>query len=198
MPLSVRYAQGFTLVEIMVVIVILTIFAGMMTLSVGGSDSQRNRAFYEHLQSNLGYIRLLSAEKMQPYGLAIKPNSGDNRPGELVVVRLANSNDKSPSWQLDDAVEPLVVPANILLDIQPLTSVTTANFSANSSPLKSAFDPNQAPPIIWFGNGDATPVQITIKKVNPSGDNKGSLTNTTFEVGNPIRVNASGAVEVAP
>lgn len=185
MPHSLHPAHGFTLVEIMVVIVIITIFAGMMTLSVGGSDSQRNRAFYEHLQSNLGYLRLLSAESMQPYGLAIKPQQNSKLSGELVVVKLENSGEKA-HWQVDNQVEPLTVPANILLDIRP---------TSQPSPMvatKPVFDPSQAPPIIWFGNGEATPVQIFVRKVNPANDSQ------AFEVGNPIILNASGAVEVTP
>ena len=38
-----RYAQhAFTLVEMMVVVVILSIFAGMMTLSVGSSEARKS------------------------------------------------------------------------------------------------------------------------------------------------------------
>lgn len=208
MPQSSRLTNGFTLVEIMVVIVILTVFAGMMTLSVGSSDSQKNRAFYEHLQSNLAYIRLLSAENMQPYGLAIKPNApateteGQTR-GELVVVKLANgqtisattATSQPPSWQLADEIEPLVVPNNILLDIKPINATPSTSHSTSLAPMNAVFDSSQAPPIIWFGNGEATPVQIVVKKVNPASNTNA---NQTFDIGSPIMVNHSGAVEVMP
>ncbi|WP_333612941.1 prepilin-type N-terminal cleavage/methylation domain-containing protein [Psychrobacter sp.] len=69
----IRIGQaGFTLVEIVVVVVILSIFAGMMSLSVGSSESRKNRAFYEHLTDALSYVRLLSAERMAPMGLSLK------------------------------------------------------------------------------------------------------------------------------
>ena len=84
-PSAMGGQQGFTLIEIMVVIVILSIFAGMMSLSVGGSENRRNTAFYERLTSNLDYVRLLSTERMQPYGLAIKLPQND-APNQLVVV----------------------------------------------------------------------------------------------------------------
>ena len=67
-----RSQSGFTLVEIVVVVVILSIFAGMMSLSVGSSESRKNRAFYEHLTDSLSYVRLLSAERMQPMGLSLQ------------------------------------------------------------------------------------------------------------------------------
>ena len=84
-----NYSQaGFTLVEIIVVVVILSIFAGMMSLSVGSSESRKNRAFYEHLTDSLSYVRLLSAERMQPMGLSLQAN----KQGQItpVIVTLSN------------------------------------------------------------------------------------------------------------
>ena len=79
---------GFTLVEIIVVVVILSIFAGMISLSVGSSDTRKNRAFYEHLTDSLGYVRLLSAERMQPMGLSLQADKqGQVTP---VIVTLAH------------------------------------------------------------------------------------------------------------
>ena len=79
---------GFTLVEIVVVVVILSIFAGMMSLSVGSSESRKNRAFYEHLADSLSYVRLLSAERIQPMGLSLQADKqGQVTP---VIVTLSN------------------------------------------------------------------------------------------------------------
>lgn len=79
---------GFTLVEIVVVVVILSIFAGMMSLSVGSSESRKNRAFYEHLTDSLSYVRLLSAERMAPMGLSLQ----SDKQGQMtpVIVTLSN------------------------------------------------------------------------------------------------------------
>ena len=79
---------GFTLVEIIVVVVILSIFAGMISLSVGSSESRKNLAFYEHLTDSLSYVRLLSAERMQPMGLSLQANNqGQVAP---TIVTLSN------------------------------------------------------------------------------------------------------------
>jgi len=85
---STHAQAGFTLVEIVVVVVILSIFAGMMSLSVGSSESRKNRAFYEHLTDSLSYVRLLSAERMQPMGLSLQAN----KQGQItpVIVTLSN------------------------------------------------------------------------------------------------------------
>lgn len=81
--------KGFTLIEMMVVVVILSIFAGMMTLSVGSTESRKNRAFYEHMIDSLEYVRLLSAERMQPMGLVLQAdNQGQAHP---VIVKLDNA-----------------------------------------------------------------------------------------------------------
>lgn len=195
--------RGFTLVELMVVVVILTLFAGMMTLSVGTSDARKNMAFYEHLQSNLAYIRLLSMERMQPYGLAIKlAKAGSDSNSELVVVRLANTyhsqksptsnentlpNTELPHWELDNQVEPLPIPSNVQVDIQPVTANTTLT---TNTPLPW-FDPSQAPPIMWFGTGETTPVKITLQSVNPT-------THARYLIGNTLLLNSAGNVEQLP
>ena len=84
-----RSQSGFTLVEIVVVVVILSIFAGMMSLSVGSSESRKNHAFYEHLTDSLSYVRLLSAERMQPMGLSLQADKqGQVTP---VIVTLSNA-----------------------------------------------------------------------------------------------------------
>lgn len=87
-PVKTTSQSGFTLVEIVVVVVILSIFAGMMSLSVGSSEARKNRAFYEHLTDSLSYVRLLSAERMQPMGLALQADAqGQVTP---VIVHLSN------------------------------------------------------------------------------------------------------------
>lgn len=106
--LPIRALQvGFTLVEMMVVIVILSVFAGMMSLSLGSSDTQKNRAFYEHLIDSLSYVRLLSAERTQPMGLSLRADKqGQVTP---VIVMLSNpysayqnSADQTPTANTDN------------------------------------------------------------------------------------------------
>jgi len=88
LPTLPRAQTGFTLVEIMVVMVILSIFAGMIAVSVGSSESRKNRAFYEHLTDSLSYVRLLAAERMQPMGLSLQAD----KQGQVTPVIMTLSN----------------------------------------------------------------------------------------------------------
>lgn len=193
--LSHQHARGFTLVELLVVLVILALFAGMMTLSVSGSDNRKNLAFYEHLQSNLRYVRLLSSERMQPYGVAIKlaDHQGviDSATNQLMVVKLpliapsgVGQPSPSPRWQLEDSMAPLDIPNGVDVTIQPLDATNVA-----PQQLPAWLVGNQAPPVVWFGTGEATPVQIIVIKKNAD--------DQRYPVGAPLIVNAAGAVEVA-
>lgn len=94
-PVKRQSQLGFTLVEILVVVVILSIFAGMISLSVGSSESRKNRAFYEHLIDSLQYVRLLSAERMQPMGLTLKAD----QQGQITPVIMTLNNPYSAYQQ---------------------------------------------------------------------------------------------------
>ena len=87
-PMISGSESGFTLVEIVVVVVIISIFAGMISLSVGSSESRKNHAFYEHLTDSLNYVRLLSAERMQPMGLSLQAD----KQGQVIPVIMTLSN----------------------------------------------------------------------------------------------------------
>lgn len=175
---------GFTLVEVMVVIVILAVFAGMMSLSVGSSESRQHLAFYEHLKDNLTYIRLLSAEDMKPYGLAIRLANQD-QPTQLVVVKLENpkptdQQNQSPAWQVEQRIPALDVPNHVQVDIQPLENMVVES-------MPNYLVGNQAPPLVWFGTGEATSVQIMVQK-------KLSNSETMYPVADPIIINTAGNI----
>ncbi|MDO5769862.1 MAG: prepilin-type N-terminal cleavage/methylation domain-containing protein [Psychrobacter sp.] len=157
-PSPKRFNQnqaGFTLVEILVVVVILSIFAGMISLSVGGSESRKNRAFYEHLIDSLQYVRLLSAERMQPMGLTLqvdaqgqpqpvimtltnpysayqntqsaKLGSGETSKNamELSPMSAEPKNGETPTWQLEPGISLPIPPDKVTLKISSLEANMT-------------------------------------------------------------------------
>ena len=94
-PMISGSESGFTLVEIVVVVVIISIFAGMISLSVGSSESRKNHAFYEHLTDSLNYVRLLSAERMQPMGLSLQAD----KQGQVTPIIMTLSNPMCLGYQ---------------------------------------------------------------------------------------------------
>nr|WP_223193269.1 MULTISPECIES: prepilin-type N-terminal cleavage/methylation domain-containing protein [Psychrobacter] len=185
--LNQRWLQsGFTLVEIVVVVVILAIFAGMMSLSVGSSEVRKNSAFYEHLVDTLGYVRLLSAERMQPMGLALKadqegqvtpvivalnnPYSGlqsKGRPKNKDAMELSTDieglsamkeDQVTPSWQVEPDVQLPKLPTGVTLTIASLEPQDTANRK-----LQPWFLAQDVPQVLWFGTGQAAPVTLEVR-----------------------------------
>ncbi|WP_367111679.1 prepilin-type N-terminal cleavage/methylation domain-containing protein [uncultured Psychrobacter sp.] len=131
LPPRISHSQaGFTLVEIIVVVVILSIFAGMISLSVGSSDARKNRAFYEHLTDSLSYVRLLSAERMQPMGLSLQTN----RQGEVIpiIVTLSNPYISYQTQVLTNSGDN--TPKNAMELSADLSTMTTADEEALPTP----------------------------------------------------------------
>ncbi|WP_230656012.1 prepilin-type N-terminal cleavage/methylation domain-containing protein [Psychrobacter sp. I-STPA10] len=177
--------SGFTLIEMMVVVVILSVFAAMMTMSVGSTESRKNRAFYEHLIDSLQYVRLLSAEQMQPMGLAMQSkvdgqaspvilslsdpyvfltttavSSGDQPKNamELSAMSSDEKNSQKPTWQPEPSITLPELPPDVVLTI---SSLSTQNKSTQD--LQPWFQGNDVPKVLWYGTGEASPVTIEVR-----------------------------------
>lgn len=190
-----HHQSGFTLVEIMVVVVILSIFAGMMSLSVGSSESRKNLAFYEHLVDSLQYVRLLSAERMQPMGLALKANkqgqlspvivslsdpyhsyqqsanASDNGKNAMELTAMsADKQNTQPSWQVDPSITLPAIPDKVTITINTLDGQGGGSMSVPRQ-LQPWFVGQDVPQVMWFGTGEATPVTIEIDhEARPVGE----------------------------
>ena len=184
-PTPTQAQRGFTMIEMMVVVVILSVFAAMMTMSVGSTESRKNRAFYEHLIDSLQYVRLVSAEQMQPMGLAMQPTadgkvtpvilslnnpyaflstpalSGGDQPKnamELSAMSADEQNSPKPTWQPEPSITLPQLPPDVVLTISPLST-------QNESPqqLQPWFKGNDVPKVLWYGTGEASPVTIEVR-----------------------------------
>ncbi|MGM8938173.1 prepilin-type N-terminal cleavage/methylation domain-containing protein [Psychrobacter glaciei] len=184
---------GFTLVEIVVVVVILSIFAGMMSLSVGSSESRKNRAFYEHLTDSLSYVRLLSAERMQPMGLSLQANKQsqvnpvivtlsnpyiayqtaditsdgtDSRPKNAMELSTDLSGTKGEIPTPSWEIEPEVKLPEMPDGVSLSVQSLDAGNAVNAGQnqtLQPWFTDQTVPQILWFGTGQATPVTIEVR-----------------------------------
>uniref|UniRef100_UPI003420ACD3 pilus assembly FimT family protein n=1 Tax=uncultured Acinetobacter sp. TaxID=165433 RepID=UPI003420ACD3 len=167
--------QGFTLIEVMLVIVIMAVMASLIVMNVQGIDQRKVMQARELLVLNLKKIRLESADQGRILGLLIQPAT-DIAPAQYEVVEYrpqANSDNSNQSklnqsqfnqnqpmrerdqyrWQLATDFDSQTLPEQSSLQIQSL------DHQLNLDVLKQ----NDAlPQIIWLGNGEAVPVRIQL------------------------------------
>ncbi|MFC3901964.1 type II secretion system protein G (GspG) [Acinetobacter marinus] len=167
--------HGFTLIEVMLVIVIMAVMASLIVMNVQGVDQRKVMQARELLVLNLKKIRLESADQGRILGLLIQPAT-DIAPAkyEVVEYRLQANPDNSIQnqsnqsqfnqsqpyaqrdqyrWQLAADFDSQTLPEQSSLQIQSL------DHQLNLDVLKQ----NDAlPQIIWLGNGEALPVRIQL------------------------------------
>ena len=167
--------QGFTLIEVMLVIVIMAVMASLIVMNVQGVDQRKVMQARELLILNLKKIRLESADQGRILGLLIQPAT-DIAPAQYEVVEYrpqANSDNSNQSklnqsqfnqnqpmrerdqyrWQLATDFDSQTLPEQSSVQIQSL------DHQLNLDALKQ----NDAlPQIIWLGNGEAVPVRIQL------------------------------------
>ena len=91
--------QGFTLIEVMLVIVIMAVMASLIVMNVQGVDQRKVMQARELLVLNLKKIRLESADQGRILGLLIQPAT-DIAPAQYEVVEYrpqANSDNSNQS-----------------------------------------------------------------------------------------------------
>ena len=156
-PSSVR---GFTLVELMVVIVIMGIMASLVLLNIGGTDQRKAMQAREVFVMDLK--RILRDANDQALILALQQNAGTDVNTQSYAVQeylpeqkrvensILNQNNK---WQNYKDFETRVLPENVSFTIQPLDQQYE---NANNDDLLNT----NAPKLIWLGNGEVKPVRI--------------------------------------
>lgn len=156
-PSSVR---GFTLVELMVVIVIMGIMASLVLLNIGGTDQRKAMQAREVFVMDLK--RILRDANDQALILALQQKAGTDVNTQSYAVQeylpeqkrvensILNQNNK---WQNYKNFETRVLPENVSFTIQPLDQQYE---NANNDDLLNT----NAPKLIWLGNGEVKPVRI--------------------------------------
>ena len=162
-PSSVR---GFTLVELMVVIVIIGILASLVMLNIDGVDQRKAMQARELLILDLKKINRESSDQSRIFALKTQPES-DVASFRYFIEEYhpINQGQKSNSasrlqgktslerWTAFEEFEAREYDAGISFRVQ----VQDHQFeNAKNTDLIGA----NAPQLIWFGNGEAKPVNI--------------------------------------
>lgn len=204
--------KGFTLVEIMIVIVILSVFAGIVGVSVSGSEKRRQMQYYDKLVDDLKLVKLESLDQSKVYGMIFLPENATRdpsyrmmtltdeaqayiyrggapaqtanaQPSDTTHVAIA-SGDVSKLWQPAASFKKMELLPSMRIDIDRLAISGAAMTAAapdveNINPLFA--DSSKLPDVLWYGNGEATPVKLTVY----AGDK---------QIGEPIFIDQLGRV----
>lgn len=200
-------AQGFTLVELMVVMVIIGIFAGTVSLAVGSSVKRQQMQMYDQLVDNLKLIALESRVQNKVYGLVFSPES-DVKDARYDVVALssaaqkklyqdglqtqAEKQQKQLGQQSTLDAKKLWQPINIITknELLPTMRLRVESLEAgnaiNDQPFRELNpifqNTRELPQLLWYGSGEVTPVKIEVF----AGE---------IQIGNPIFVDQLGRVK---
>lgn len=170
--------QGFTLIELMLVIVIIGIFAAMVSLSVGGEGERRLLLLRERLVDNLAIIQLESLDQGRLLALQPIMQQAEQSAGYQVVGFEPSAEEVAKRWPVaaEFTVQPF--PDRVRLQITPLQSRQAARPPTRDAKI---WQEGSTPQLIWFGNGEATPVRLQLLKDQQP-------------IGAPLYVNAAGQV----
>lgn len=148
--------RGFTLIEMLVVVVIIGVLATAMVLSLG--DTGRDRAMEQErdrLTALISYVREQGALQTLEYGLHLTPSG----------YRFTVYDNRNNAWvqeDLDDILRPRTLPDGLsftlVLEGRPvvLDPPDTRQLGATT--------PDVSPQIMLFSNGDLNSFELTIRR----------------------------------
>ena len=165
---------GFTLIEVMVVIVIVGILASLITLNIDGVDQRKAMQARELLILDLKKMNREAVDQSRIYALVIQSQtdvaSFGYRFDEYIPQRsqtndvthrlnhsntLNSSNNNQKKWLEADAVTVRELPNRVSFTVE---SQDHEFKQAQNTDLLG----NNAPKLIWLGNGEVKPVSIQI------------------------------------
>ena len=176
---SSRVTQsGFTLIEVMLVVLIAGIFAAMIGLSIGGSDTRRVLQEREELMDSIAEIRLESQDQGRMLGLIYLDQTATNPARYVVVEYDPTATDKDKQWKPSVDFKVHDLPTGVELTVTPLQD----NSRQPSEHLNDITSGSLSPKLIWFGNGEATAARLQLVQ---EGQN----------IGDAVEVTALGSVK---
>jgi general secretion pathway protein G len=157
---------GFTLIEVMLVIVIMAILASLIVMNTDGIDHRKVMQSRELLALDLQRIRLESVDQGRVLGLVFLPATDVAPAAYQVVEYTENQTDQGTQplgattvtttyrWQAATDFQTKTLPDNTSLQIQPM------DHGYNLEVLNTR--QGQIPQLIWLGNGEVLPVRIQL------------------------------------
>ncbi|UOG19384.1 prepilin-type N-terminal cleavage/methylation domain-containing protein [Acinetobacter sp. PK01] len=151
-------SRGFTLIEVMVVIVVVAIVTSLIMMNFGGIDQRKAMQAREIFMMNLQRIAREANDQSLVLALNVQPAT-DVNPFRYTVVEYhpaqteVNMVENQPTWTEYSAFKIQSLPEDVSFQIQ---STDYQYDKAQNSTLLDA----KAPQLIWLGNGEVKPVRI--------------------------------------
>lgn len=178
-----KQQQGFTLIEIMLVIAIMSIFAALVVVSISGVEQRRLMQQRDQLVNDLNVVRLESNDQARVYALMTTSANATEPAGyffaEYDVMQSKSEQEsrvaeKKPLWQAVEAFKTRQLSDGAFLQIRSMEN------STQTGAPEGLLDQN-SPDLIWFGNGEAKPARLQI------------IFNEK-PIGSPVYINSIGMV----
>ena len=178
-----KQQQGFTLIEIMLVIAIMSIFAALVVVSISGVEQRRLMQQRDQLVNDLNVVRLESNDQARVYALMTTSANATQPAGyffaEYDLMQSKSEQDsraveKKPLWQAVEAFKTRQFSDGAFLQIRSMEN------STQTGAPEGLLDQN-SPDLIWFGNGEAKPARLQI------------IFNEK-PIGSPVYINSIGMV----
>ncbi|MBD8008539.1 MULTISPECIES: type II secretion system protein [Acinetobacter] len=150
--------RGFTLIELMVVIVIMGIMASLVLLNTSGVDQRKAMQAREILLMDLQRVLREANDQSRILALDVQ-TATDVTPFRYAIIEYRSTvqsgqNLQNEKWQSYADFKLRSLPDHVSFQIQSLEQQRFAN--AKNRDLTQA----NSPQLIWLGNGEVKPVRI--------------------------------------
>lgn len=158
---------GFSLIELMVVIVIVGVLASMVVVSLDGMEQRKAMQVRDVLVMDLKKITREANDQARVYALQTQAAT-DVSPFRYAVVgyqpRESDASNSTttaapPTWQLAAQFGQRELPPQVSLHIEPIEDARPQSYLATAP---SALVGERAPKMVWFGNGETQAVTIQV------------------------------------
>ncbi len=174
-PQSSIRQRGFTLIEVMLVIVIIAVMASLIVMNVQGIDQRKVMQAREVLILDLQKIRLEAVDQGRILGLVFLPAT-DVAPAAYQVLEYVEKPIENERQQFEDINMPKEYIWRIAEDFKiknlPEQSALDIKMLDQTQPLEQLkLAQGKLPEIIWLGTGEVLPARLQLfLQQHPVGD----------------------------
>ena len=171
---SNKKQDGFTLIEVMLVIALMAIVASLIVMNLQGVEQRKVMQAKELLILDLQKIRLEALDQGRILGLVALPATDIHPAGYQVVEYVEKKQRTVNSYKIVD--EPKIYQWQVAQDftIKTLPEQTTLTIEMLDTPVnldRLKQNQQQLPQLVWLGNGEVMPARLQLfLQQQPIGD----------------------------